>query len=265
LSNEKDVESFNDALKDAVPSIGKPESLEVTLQRGVVDPTTGLWQTVAEVRELTGEDEEFLASLETDRNMTYAKYMNSLIARSTHRIGTVLVNNNQATIQELITGDRDALFLGVIKATYGPEKTFSRICPECEKPNDITINLTEDFPVVKSTVDLHAPLEVTLRKGNKVKVRIPTGADTLYIAKASNTSAEQSTFMIARCTVWDEGEAPADPVTWAKALSLADRNIIVKTLTNIEVGPKMQGVNTQCAHCGTDMEVAVDWVSLLLG
>lgn len=264
-TDTNEVASFNDAIKDKVPSIGKPESLIVELQRGLIDPATGLWQTTAEVRELTGEDEEYLASLENDRNMTYAKYINTLLARATERIGTIHINGDQKHLQDLVIGDRDALFLGVVKATYGQEKTFTRTCGECGKDSDITINLVDDFPISIPKVDVQKPLDVTLRKGTKVKFRIPTGNDSVQVVKDGNTTAEQSTLMIARCAVWDEGESPEDPVKWAKTLSLADRNKIIKTLLSVEIGPKIKEVNTQCAHCSTEMYVAIDWVSLLLG
>jgi hypothetical protein len=263
-TTETEVTSFNDAIKDKVPTIGKPESLIVELQRGLMDSTTGLWQTTAEVRELTGEDEEYLASLENDRNMTYAKYINSLLARSTERIGNIHINGNQAILQDLVIGDRDSLFLGVIKATYGPEKTFTRTCASCDKDSDITINLVDDFPLTVPNVDVHKPLEVQLRKGGVVKFRIPTGSDSLQVVKDGSTTAEQSTHMIARCAIWEEN-APENPVQWAKSLSLADRTKIIKTLLNVEIGPKIREVNTQCAHCGQDMEIVIDWVSLLLG
>lgn len=260
----KEAESVNNAIKDDVPTIGKPEPTYVDLIRGVVDTSSGKWQTSAEVRELTGEDEEFLASLENDKAMTYARYMNSLVARATIRIGTLDVNNSQAIIQELITGDRDLLFLGIVRATYGPERTFSRNCNSCGKKNDITINLIEDFPIEQPNVDLHGTISVKI-KGGTVQVRVPNGADTLYVSKNGNTSAEQSTFLIARCTVWDDKDAPKDPVRWAKGLSLADRNVLIKAILGVEAGPKMREVNTQCGNCQENMAIAIDWVSLLLG
>lgn len=261
---QEDAQAFNTAIKEDVPSIGKPESLIVELQRGILDRATGAWQTTAEVRELTGDDEEFLASLESDKAMTYARYMNTLVARATSRIGNVSVNNSQEVIQELIASDRDLLFLGILKATYGPERTFNRICFACDKQNDITINLVDDFPVPTPTIDLHKPIEVALKKGT-IKVRIPTGTDNLFIGKQGSNTASQSTILIARCAVWEDGNAPSDPMAWAKSLSMGDRNKIVKALLGLELGPKMKEVNTQCAHCGETMNIVLDWVSLLLG
>lgn len=260
----KEAESVNSAIREDVPSIGKPEPTHVDLIRGVIDSNSGKWQTVAEVRELTGEDEEFLASLENDKAMTYARYMNSLVARATSRIGSIEVNNSPVVIQELITADRDLLFLGIVRATYGPERTFSRNCVSCGKQNDVTINLIDDFPIKQPTIDIHGTIDIKLKKG-VVKVRIPNGADNLFVSKSGATSAEQSTLLISRCTVWEDTEAPKDLIRWAKSLSIADRNAIVRAILDIDVGPSMREVNTQCGHCQEDMNIAIDWVSLLLG
>lgn len=259
------AQSVNAAIKDDVPTIGRPEPTYVDLIRGVMDSTSGTWQTVAEVRELTGDDEEFLASLENDKNMTYARYMNSLVARATIRIGAIDVLNSPVIIQELITGDRDLLFLGIVRATYGPERTFPRNCISCGKQNDVTISLTEDFPVTKPDIDVHSPISVKLKNGDVLDVRIPTGADTLHVAKASSNSAEQTTLLISRCVIWKDGKGPKDAIRWAKNLSLADRNTISKAILGIEIGPRMREVKTQCAYCQDDMIIAIDWVSLLLG
>lgn len=260
-----EAQALNDALKEDVPTIGRPEPTYVDLIRGLMDTTTGKWQTVAEVRELTGDDEEFLASLENDKNMTYARYMNSLVARATIRIGAIDVERSPNVIQELITGDRDLLFLGIIRATYGPERTFPRICNACGKQNDVTINLIDDFPVEKPDIDIHDTIPVKLKDKSVLRVRIPNGADTMYVGKTSANSAEQTTLLISRCAVWEDGQGPKDAIRWAKGLSLADRNTISKAILGIEIGPRMREVNTQCAHCQEDMIIAIDWVSLLLG
>ena len=64
MSNTIEVESMDEMFKEPAPVIAAPESVIVELQRGLINPTTGQWQTTAEVRELNGKDEEFLASLD---------------------------------------------------------------------------------------------------------------------------------------------------------------------------------------------------------
>ena len=99
MTNTTEVESMDAAFKDPAPSISLPESVIVELQRGLLNPTTGQWQTTAEVRELNGKDEEFLSSLENNKKITYAMYVNTLVSRATVRIGDTNVRNTKSIIE----------------------------------------------------------------------------------------------------------------------------------------------------------------------
>jgi len=259
------AESFNTAIADQVPEIAKPETTTVPLVRGLVNVSTGDWQATAEVRELTGADEEYLARIEAKQNVSYADYMSALLRRGTVSIGSIQVDKDPSVLDHLIIGDRDALFLGIIKATYGPERTFITRCGNCEQKNDITINLEDDFKYDVPAVDVRKPIPVTLKNGSVVHLRLPTGADTTQIATKATNSANQSTMLIARCSVWDDATRPANLEEWARNLSVVDRNTIVRTLSDLNVGPKIGEVNVQCAHCQESIEIRIDWISLLLG
>jgi len=263
LENSVEVESFDSAFKDPAPSIALPETVIVELHRGLLNPSTGQWQTTAEVRELTGKDEEFLASLESNKTITYAMYVNQLVSRATVRIGDTQIQGNKSLIEELITGDRDTLLLGIIKATYGPERTFTYPCDSCRTPNSITIELDTDFPMQTAKENLREPFEVLFKKGKKVKFRYPVGSDNIAMGKGE-TTAQQSTILISRCVVWPEHKDSLFNEEWAKNLSMNDRNLVLKALLSPKVGPKLGEVNTQCVHCGADITVNIDWVSLLL-
>jgi hypothetical protein len=179
------------------------------------------------------------------------------------RIGDINTSGSKSLIEELITGDRDTLLLGIIKATYGPERTFTYPCSSCSTPNSITIELDVDFPIQKSKENLRDPFEVTFKNGKKVKFRYPVGSDNIAMGKGE-TIAQQSTILISRCVVWPDHKDALFNEEWAKNLSMNDRNLILKALLSQKVGPKLGEVNTQCAHCGADIVVNIDWVSLLL-
>lgn len=265
MSTTEQAESFNSAIQERVPEIAQPESTSVSLMRGLVNPATGDWQTVAEVRELTGADEEYLARIESKQNVSYADYMSALLKRATVSIGDIDVQSAPSVLDNLIIGDRDAIFLGIIKCTYGPERTFTTACPHCEQKNDVTINIDEDFKYDKPTVDLRKPISVTLKNGSVVNLRLPTGADTSYVAAKATNPANQSTLMLARCSVWDDDNRPNNLEEWARDLSVMDRNTLIRTLTGLNVGPKIGEVNVQCAQCKESIRIMIDWISLLLG
>lgn len=264
MSTQSEASELNNAIKDPVPELRKSESLIISLQRGLIDPTSGIWQTEAEVREMTGEDEEYMSGIEAKGSISYSDYMVSLLKKTVIRVGSISVTNNPATLDNLSIGDRNILFLGVIRATYGRSKEFQVTCQECSKDNDVLVDLEEDFPVQEPDTDLRSPLEIKLRNGSTVKLRVPTTGDSALISKKSQTASEQNTLMITRCSVWDEGAQPSNIEKWAKSLNMADRNKIVKAILDIKAGPKIEEVKVPCAHCSQEMIIRIDWISLLL-
>lgn len=264
MSTQSDASALNDAIKDPVPSLRPSESLIVTLQRGLIDPVSGIWQTEAEVREMTGEDEEYMSGIEAKGTVSYSDYMVALLKRTVVRIGKLSIVDSPNVLDNISMGDRDILFLGVIRATYGVSKEFQATCPHCDKDNDISMNLEEDFPVQEPNVDLRSPIEIKLRNGKTVRLRVPTTGDSSSIGKKSQTASEQNTFMIASCSVWGDGEQPQNVEKWAKSLNVADRNKIVKAILDVKAGPKLEEVKVPCAHCDQELIIRIDWISLLL-
>lgn len=249
---------------DPVPQISRPGKNTIQLLRGLLDTSNGKWHTSAIVRELNGSDEEALAAYDRRNNVTYSEYMSHLLKRGVVSIGDFSITNHPDIVDKLIVGDRDLLFLGILQATYGRYREFQATCRSCEKDNDITIDLETDFPIEHGKYDLHSTIKVELKNGTEVELNYPTGADSQYTSKKGKTTAEQNTLMIARCTILDKQNS-AEAEAWARGLSLADRNKLVKTLFSAQAGPRMEEVDTQCAHCGAKIEIALDWVALLFG
>jgi len=163
----------------------------------------------------------------------------------------------------LVLGDRDLLYLHIVRATYGDTRLIKMPCAHCGQLNDVTLELDKDFPIVYPEFDIRKGLVVSTSKGD-ITLRLPNGEDTVAVQKDGKTDATMNTAMLARCAVWPEGKAPADPTKWARTLGLGDRKKLVNALLGAEIGPKMGEVETQCASCGKDMPILLDWVSLLL-
>ena len=257
-----EADAVNQAIQDPAPQIANPKSLQVELLRGFFDGSE--WQTSASVKELTGVDEEALSAFDIRNGVSYSEYMTHLLKRSVVDIGSTRVEDNPAILDNLIIGDRDVLFLATLKATYGRYREFELMCRECNGHNDIKIDLEDDFKVDESSKDLRVPLTATLRDGTVIQLNYPTGADSQYVSKKAKTTAEQNTMMLSRCTILPGMDRPQAEV-WAKNLNLADRNKLVKTLLSAQPGPRMEEVETQCAHCNAKLVLALDWVSLLFG
>lgn len=263
MSTADQAEVINQAIADPVPEMPSPLETTVELLRGVYDAANDVWHTVAEVRELNGEDEEYLAALEKKSGLTYTEYMTALLRRATVRIGNLSTDVNPHAVDKLILGDRDLLFLAIVRATYGTTRDIRVRCPVCAESNDVQIDLDEDFPIIRPDFDVKKPLEVQTSQG-VVRLRLPNGEDTEIVSKKGSTDAEINTILVSRCAVWGDN-APADPVVWAKKLSIADRKKLVRAISEVEIGPKLGEVDTHCAHCEADMPIALDWVSLLFG
>jgi hypothetical protein len=257
------AESANKAISGDAPYIDTPPKTSVSLIRGVMNTATEEWETSATVRELTGEDEEALAALDAEQELTYNDYIGQLLSRAVVSVGSQTVNNNPTLIDDLIIGDRDLLFLGVIRATYGRYRELRMTCGNCGESNDVKIDLDEDFKVHDDGKDLTKPVSVALRDGSTVSFNLPTAGDSRLALKRAKTLAEQNTQIVARCLIGSMGKEERE--AWAKKLGVADRKNIIKALTSAQPGPRMGEVETQCAHCEKELTVVLDWVSLLFG
>lgn len=261
MATAQDAAALNAAIKETdLPQVAPVPDCHVQLLMGIKD-IDGVWHTEAIVRELNGEDEEALAGLESRPNVSYADYMTTLLSRSVVSIGSVTVKQFPEIVDELVTADRDLLFIGVIKATYGNIRKFTVKCSSCEGSNEVDIDLTDGFTVLGTTDELREVREVTLKDGSVVGVKQPTGADSRFVARYAKTTAEQNTALIARCSVLNV----PDKLSWAKRLGVSDRNIIIRQIFSKKFGPQAEEVNAPCGHCGENISLTVDWVSLLFG
>ena len=256
------AQSANTAITDPPPYIDSPPVTDIQLLRGVFNTESKEWESTAIVRELTGEDEEALATFDSKEDITYGEYLVHLLQRAVISIGSQEVNKNKDIIDKLLIGDRDLLFLAIVRATYGKSREIQLSCGSCRGSNDVVIDLDEDFKVEKVEKDLTVPFLIKLKDGVTLPFNLPTTGDSRYASKKGKTVAEQNTIILARCLCADEG-TPASRESWAKKLNVADRKKILKEITSVQPGPRMGEVETQCAHCDENLTVVLDWVSLL--
>lgn len=264
MSTQSEAMSIASAMQDPTPRIGVTPKTTTELFRGVYNQEARQWETTATVNELTGEDEEALASMDADNGLLYAQYMSALLKRSVVSIGNTLISSHPETIDSLIIGDRDMLFLATVRATYGDYREYEINCPHCGKSNDVQIGLDE-FPIRKGVGNPQEPLIVTLKDGTLQAFRLMTGADSQYVSKKAKTVPEQNTILIARCAEWADGQKPNSPEDWAKKLGSKDRSKIIDKLLKAQPGPDIKEVEALCAHCGKAFPIMLNWASLLFG
>ena len=227
--------------------------------------------TTAVVRELTGADEEALARAAVSGEPE--RMLDSLLSCGVVALGSHRPNSQD--LLDLAVANRDALLLGIRKATYGPEVKFDELrCQSCGEDFELSYYL-EDVPSGEPLTGTHLlEIQVPLRRGGGVCLRMPTGSDQLAVLEQIRTKninrAEQESVIMGRCLVRryaDQGEASAvtDGLAAARALSMADRSAIVRAMDKARPGPRLEDATVTCPACERSTEVPLNIQSLFRG
>lgn len=220
-------------IADADPNDMFPSDTHVLLPGGLV--INGVVYDEAEVRELTGEDEEALARTV---NGSLFRYLNMIV-----ELGLVSVGGIKATAEmrdSLLVGDRDTLLLGIRRATFGNEIEFLNVvCLACnETIGDVTIHL-DTIPINTLSDRSVREFSVPLRKGGVAIIRLPNGADFMALGKNSTLSpAEQNTTLLSRCVLTVSGKNVGGATSLVNKLGVADRKAILKFIDDTQPGPR---------------------------
>ncbi|MEU5425160.1 hypothetical protein AB0H73_06075 [Streptomyces olivoreticuli] len=201
----------------------------------------------AEVRELTGEDEEALASVSTNTLRFFSKVLER---------GFVSVGDTKPSpelTKSLYVGDRDALLLAIRRVTFGSELEMTGVsCPGCHASVDVTI----DLATVPERGLPEGPHTVQLR-GGMAYVTFPTVADQEHIlADPDASDAVKNTRLLEKCL--DRIEAPDGTVVKgsadvARKLGIADRRKVLLYLADNAPGPQLMDISVEHDGCGKEI------------
>lgn len=243
--------------KDSRPVIEAPAETHVALDRGIL--RDGTWQRTAEVRELTGADEEALAQAGTN----WTRIIDTLLTRGVRTVGNEFMT--RALADELILGDRETLVLAIRRVSFGDSISYERIpCPACEELIDVTFPL-DQIPTVHLDDPGAQEFAVELRHGRTAYLRLPTGADQrAVLALKDATTAAQNTTMIGRCLLRVEGPDGDETgsAALARELAMADRQTIVAFLAKAQPGPRYQDVTFAHEVCGEEVPLPIGLADL---
>lgn len=212
----------------------------------------------AEVRELTGEDEEKLAKARMGSNP--AKYVNTLLL-----CGTVSIGGQEATqglLDSLLQGDLDMLMLAIRRATFGDEfEVYEVECPHCHELNDLELDLNA-IPVKELEDPETREFLINLRKGRKARIKFPTGAVQNEIFKQQLTIPEMNSLTLAECIISfvesDGSEKLCNGLADVKKLGLADRKTLQEYIYENQPGPRYDKVTALCSSCEGEVEVPLN-------
>lgn len=201
----------------AIRAVSNPKSSVgvYMLPYGYIDSAGTLHREV-EVREITGEEEDLLASVSSDS----AKKLDSLLARCLVRIGHI---KDPAVIGEIvldmISSDRLFLLFAIRQVTLGDELPLESTCPKCKAKDTYVVKISDlvTVPVKDRTIRAHAAV---LPSGKKVSFRAMTGRDELKVAGMKDAPDQLSQAMLLR-VLSIEGSLPTLEVV--KGLGMRDR------------------------------------------
>lgn len=217
----------------------------VDLPAGFYNPITGDLVRDAEVRELNGADEEALAKIKND-----GKMLLTMLERAVVKIGEEPAT--PAMLDQLLIGDRDALLLGIRRATFGDDVEVVVTCLSCDLRQEITLSIANDVPVRRHDDASERDLSVQTKQG-MVDLTLPTGStQKKIIAAGERTMAEINTMLLAAC-VLSVDSAPVLGPDAVRRFGMGDRAKLVDAIVAAAPGPRLEEVKRTCTGCEKDI------------
>lgn len=236
-----------DKIEDKIVSITPPSDTLVDLPAGYITPDGGVSKT-AEVRELNGRDEEAVG-----KAGGISKAFSTILNRATVSIGGVPATEEM--LNSLLLGDRDAIMLGIYKATFGHEVELPGLCGGCGEIKTVQIDLNRDV----ETKILADPIEdrvFTVRGRNKeFLVSLPNGALQKELANANDKTAGERNTILLHHTVLEIDGTPVLGKQQLQALGIMDRNLIADEIASRLPGPQFEDMVLVCPDCNGEVVV----------
>lgn len=258
---ESDLERARSLTVGDTPQIQESVEPYVDLPRGI--QYAGTWQKRAMVRELTGVDEEAISRVKEITDI-----YDTVLALGTARIGEMELGalplaERQGYLAQLLLGERDQLYIGIVRMTYGDQKKMLYTCQNCQEKQELIVVLSEDFKIdVVDDVE-RTEFDYITSKGDRLVYRPAIGADQMEALKRRNaTLAEQNTVILSRCIlrVNDDGVI-VDPVGFARKLTMKDRQGLLAELISRQPMVNMT-VTVDCVACREEQTIPLGWADL---
>lgn len=233
-----------------ISDIEYPSDSLVLLPGGYVTSAGEVIKT-AEVRELTGKDEEYVG-----KAPTLAKAFSGILEKAVVSIGDMPVTSE--VIDRLLVGDRDALLLGIYKATFGSQAEIQGFCGGCSEYKTVEIDVDQDI----SVKTLNNPIEdrkFTVKgKKNTYLVSLPDGTTQKHLVNNSDKSVAELTTLLLEQTVLEINETPVLSKLQVQNINLADRRKIGEEISKRAPGPKFENIEVDCPDCEGKVVVPVN-------
>jgi hypothetical protein len=227
-----------------------PSDSMVFLPGGYITATGEVIKT-AEVRELTGKDEEYMG-----KSPTLSKAFNGLLERAVVSIGDMPVTSEM--IDQLLVGDRDALLLGIYKVTFGSEAELEGFCNGCSEYKPVQIDIDEDIEVTTLANPIDDRKFTVKGKKHSYLISLPDGTTQKHLVNNSDKTVAELTTLLLEQTVLEIDETPVLSKLQAQSINLADRRKIGEELAKRAPGPKFNNIEVDCPDCEGKVVVPIN-------
>ena len=230
-----------------------PDNLTVDLPGGFINREGSLVKT-ATVRELNGADEEAIAKAGGP-----GKSLSVILQKGLVLLGDESVSKND--LDSLLSGDRDAIVVGIRKATFGSIIEFNVFCNSCSATSVIKIDLDKDVPIKTLSNSDDRVWDVETKLGT-VTVCLPNGLVQKKLMESSDkTVAELSTILLTGCITKING-SPTVGTDAALRLGISDRESIGEEISERSPGPRLSEVTKACEACGKAINIPLSLAAL---
>jgi hypothetical protein len=254
LVNNLVEQALSEKPKLAEPTITPPSDTTVNLPGGLVLPTGEVLRT-AEVRELTGRDEEAIS-----KAPSVGKAIMTLVDRGTVKIGNLPAD--ETILYNLLLGDRDALLLGIYKATFGSTADIPAYCTGCNDYKTASVDIDTDIKTQLLVDPANEAIFTVEGKKGDIVVKLPTGkVQKELLENSDKSSAELSTIILEKCVISING-APVVSKGQVQNLSIVDRRKVLEEIDDRAPGPKLQDLTVDCPDCGGKVGVPISFGTL---
>ena len=250
LANNLVQKAMTEEPKQVLPEIVPPSDTTVELPGGHIN-AAGEVIKFAEVRELTGKDEEAIS-----KSTNMAKALMTVLSR-----GVVSVGNeptSEKLLDSLLVGDRDTLLIGILKATFGPKAVVQGWCDICKEPKDVEVDLSADIKIKILTEPVDGRVFIVKGKKNEYTVQLPNGVVQKELVNNSDKTAAELTTLVLENTVMKINGDPVYSKLQVQNLPVVDRREIVEEINRRAPGPQFDDVLVNCPNCESEVRVPIN-------
>lgn len=249
---QKVMTPVEEPVAEEVVELDHPEDHVFTLPGGYMY-LDGSVQYEAEVRELTGRDEEALSKVKAPE-----KLLQDILSRGLIRVGQA--KPDESVLDSLLSGDRDYILLNIFTATFGRTITVRPYCTSCQEIYEEEIDLMDKVPVRRLESPADRRLRLKISKG-EVVVDLPNGTVQKKMIAAVEKSVAELSSVLLENTVAEINGMPIMSAAQVLDLPIRDRRLISEKIIENNPGPQMQEVKVTC-NCGTELEVPLSLAAL---